>query len=60
MKNKIPVITYDRVCGYYSITKNFNLGKKAELKDRYKYHEADLIKALEANPRRSGIKNIEI
>jgi len=58
MKNKIPVITYDRVCGYYSITKNFNLGKIAELKDRYKYHKADVIKALDARPVRLTVITI--
>lgn len=50
MNNKIPVITYDSVVGYFAITRNFNPGKQSELKDRYKYHKIDVIKALEAKP----------
>jgi len=48
---KMPCDVMTRTVGYFAVVRQMNAGIKEQVKDRYKYHEADVIKALEAKPR---------
>lgn len=44
---KIPTLVYSRVVGYFQPVSQWNIGKKAEYKNRKQYSEEEILKSME-------------